>query len=72
MTLNHQALVDQAQQLILQKEEIERKIHEQEAILKSHHVDVVEDLIDELGFPRADVDIYAVRNARSELASKSF
>lgn len=71
MTLNPQLnqSVDNANQLIKQKEQIESQIQEYEAILRSHKVGMKTPLVDSDGFPRADIDVYAVRTARSHLAS---
>ncbi|KAJ3260108.1 26S proteasome non-ATPase regulatory subunit 9 [Boothiomyces macroporosus] len=70
MTLNPQLnkSVDNANQLIKQKEQIESQIQEYEAILRSHKVGMKTPLVDSDGFPRADIDVYAVRTARSHLA----
>ncbi|KAJ7672730.1 hypothetical protein B0H17DRAFT_947553 [Mycena rosella] len=56
---------DVAQALILQKESIEAQLHDQASILSSNAGSTLDSpLIDADGFPRADIDIYAVRNAR--------
>ncbi|KAJ3270236.1 hypothetical protein HDV01_000453 [Terramyces sp. JEL0728] len=60
--------VKNANQLIKQKEHIESQIQEFEAILRSHKVGMKTPLVDSEGFPRADVDVYAIRQARSQLA----
>ncbi|KAJ3324298.1 26S proteasome non-ATPase regulatory subunit 9 [Boothiomyces sp. JEL0866] len=71
MTLNPQLdqSVESANQLIKQKEQIESQIQEFEGILRTHNVGMKTPLVDNEGFPRADIDIYAVRTARSQLAS---
>ncbi|KAJ3187839.1 putative 26S proteasome regulatory subunit [Gaertneriomyces sp. JEL0708] len=57
-------LVDNAQKLIGRKEALEREISELEDVLRTQGVGMTEPLTDSEGFPRADVDVYAVRNAR--------
>lgn len=54
--------------LIKEKEIIEASIQDQESILRSHGVDMKTELVDRDGFPRADIDVYSVRNARASLA----
>ncbi|EJC98455.1 uncharacterized protein FOMMEDRAFT_96697 [Fomitiporia mediterranea MF3/22] len=53
-----------AQSLIARKSEIEAELDTQLSILKSHNVDMRTPLVDREGFPRADIDIVAVRTAR--------
>ncbi|KAJ7761490.1 hypothetical protein DFH07DRAFT_740009 [Mycena maculata] len=56
---------DIARSLIVQKESIEAQLQAQASILSSNAGSTLDSpLIDADGFPRADIDIYAVRNAR--------
>ncbi|KAK7048381.1 hypothetical protein R3P38DRAFT_2868986 [Favolaschia claudopus] len=55
---------DNARALILQKEDIESQLQVQAGILSNNGSTMDSPLIDAEGFPRADIDIYAVRNAR--------
>jgi 26S proteasome non-ATPase regulatory subunit 9 len=50
--------------LISQKEGLETELQAQYDILKSHNSTMSTPLIDTEGFPRADIDIWAVRHAR--------
>ncbi|KAJ3036342.1 26S proteasome non-ATPase regulatory subunit 9 [Rhizophlyctis rosea] len=63
----HADLLAHAQQLIREKDSIENNIRENEAVLQSQKVGMNDPLIDAEGFPRADVDIYAVRHARTQI-----
>ncbi|KAL5501832.1 NAS2 [Sanghuangporus vaninii] len=53
-----------AQSLIAQKSAIESALSDQLAILQSQNADMSTPLVDRAGFPRADMDIVAVRTAR--------
>ena len=53
-----------AQALISQKTAIESEIQTHTTILASNKVDMQTPLVDREGFPRDDIDIYAVRRAR--------
>lgn len=56
---------DTARALMFQKENIEAQLQVQAAILSSNAGSTLDSpLIDADGYPRADIDIYAVRNAR--------
>jgi len=56
---------DIARALILEKENIEAQLRLQASILASNAGSTLDSpLVDADGFPRADIDIYAVRNAR--------
>ncbi|KAJ6559173.1 hypothetical protein DFH09DRAFT_521708 [Mycena vulgaris] len=56
---------DTARALMQQKEDIEAQLHVQASILSSNAGSTLDSpLIDADGYPRADIDIYAVRNAR--------
>ena len=50
--------------MIQRKKDIEEQIEAQISILKTNSVTMQTPLVDEEGFPRADIDIYAVRGAR--------
>ncbi|XP_058445369.1 26S proteasome non-ATPase regulatory subunit 9 [Malaya genurostris] len=54
-------------QLIEQKESIERKINDQGKILQTNHVGMKDPLVDENGYPRNDIDVYQVRQARHQI-----
>ena len=51
-------------ELMSQKEATETLIEEQASILKSNNATMRSPLVDADGFPRDDMDIYAVRGAR--------
>lgn len=53
-----------ALELVAQKQAIEEQILSQRAILDANESTMSTPLVDEEGFPRADIDIYAVRHAR--------
>jgi 26S proteasome non-ATPase regulatory subunit 9 len=56
--------VTQAQALMLKKSAIETEVQSQISILQTNNIDMTTPLVDAEGFPRADIDIYAVRKAR--------
>ncbi|KAJ3554575.1 hypothetical protein NP233_g12393 [Leucocoprinus birnbaumii] len=53
-----------AQTLIQKKETIESEIATHISILRTNNIDMTTPLVDSEGFPRSDVDIWAVRKAR--------
>ena len=53
-----------AMKLIAQKDELEKRLKEQQDILISQGADISSPLVDTEGFPRADIDVYTVRYAR--------
>ena len=55
---------EQVRALMVRKEGIEAELEAQFSILKSHNCTMQTPLVDEEGFPRADIDIWAVRHAR--------
>lgn len=55
---------EHANALIERKELIETELQTHFSILKANNADLKSPLVDQDGFPRADLDIYAVRNAR--------
>ena len=55
---------EQARTLMAQKSNIEAELETHISILKANNVTMQTPLVDVEGFPRADIDIYAVRGAR--------
>lgn len=55
---------EQARTLMSQKDNIEAELETHISILKANNVTMQTPLVDPEGFPRADIDIYAVRGAR--------
>ncbi|KAJ4482080.1 hypothetical protein J3R30DRAFT_2121170 [Lentinula aciculospora] len=55
---------EQAKKLMDQKKNIENEIEARISILKDNQSTMTSPLVDPDGFPRADIDIYAVRGAR--------
>lgn len=55
---------EHARTLIAQKDAIEAQIQNHIAVLKANNCDMKTPLVDGEGFPRDDIDIYAVRGAR--------
>lgn len=55
---------EQTRTLIAQKSNIEAELESHISILKANNVTMQTPLVDVEGFPRADIDIYAVRGAR--------
>ncbi|KAG6881224.1 hypothetical protein C0993_002307, partial [Termitomyces sp. T159_Od127] len=56
--------MEQARALIEKKSSIEEQIEGQISILKANDSTMQTPLVDADGFPRADIDVYAVRSAR--------
>ena len=56
--------MEQARALMAQKSNIEAELETHISILKANDVTMQTPLVDAEGFPRADIDIYAVRGAR--------
>jgi Nas2 N_terminal domain len=56
--------MEQARALITRKENIEAEIEAQISVLKANSSTLQSPLLDQDGFPRADIDIFAVRGAR--------
>jgi len=50
--------------LMVRKDNIEAELESHISILKANNADMQTPLVDREGFPRADMDIYAVRGAR--------
>lgn len=55
---------DRANALISRKEDIESEIKSQLAVLQANDSTIQSPLVDADGFPRADIDVWAVRTAR--------
>ncbi|KAF9029816.1 hypothetical protein BDZ89DRAFT_1014165 [Hymenopellis radicata] len=55
---------EQIRALTAEKESIESQLEAQISILKANNATMQSPLVDPDGFPRADIDIYAVRGAR--------
>ncbi|KAJ2785294.1 putative 26S proteasome regulatory subunit [Coemansia javaensis] len=62
--------MEKAQALLAQKDALEDEICELERELRGHGVGRTEPLVDREGFPRADVDVAAVRQLRQSLNCK--
>ena len=70
MTLQNQAML-KYQNLIALKDQLETEISNLENILKANNTNMKSSLVDIGGFPRTDLDVYAVRNARSKIIQLS-
>uniref|UniRef100_A0A1Q3FIV7 26S proteasome non-ATPase regulatory subunit 9 n=1 Tax=Culex tarsalis TaxID=7177 RepID=A0A1Q3FIV7_CULTA len=58
---------DQVLELIKQKESIEQKISDQGKVLEANRVSMTDSLVDASGYPRNDIDVYQVRQARHQI-----
>ncbi|KAI0822225.1 hypothetical protein BC628DRAFT_1327516 [Trametes gibbosa] len=58
------AAADNVRSLMARKDAIEAEMDAQSSVLQSHGVTMDTPLVDAEGFPRADIDIWAVRHAR--------
>ncbi|KAI7907521.1 uncharacterized protein BX663DRAFT_491147 [Cokeromyces recurvatus] len=58
-------LLKKAKELMATKDKIEEQLNELEDVLNSAGIDMNEPLVDTSGFPRAEIDVYNVRNTRS-------
>ncbi|XP_055630986.1 26S proteasome non-ATPase regulatory subunit 9 [Toxorhynchites rutilus septentrionalis] len=58
---------DAVLELIKQKDSIEQRINDQGRILEVNHVGMNDPLVDESGYPRNDIDVYQVRQARHKI-----
>ncbi|KAF9241122.1 hypothetical protein BU15DRAFT_45115 [Melanogaster broomeanus] len=56
-----------ARALMARKDVIEAEIDTQLSILKANSCDMTTPLVDPQGFPRADLDVYTIRSARSRV-----
>jgi 26S proteasome non-ATPase regulatory subunit 9 len=59
--------IKECKKLVEQKDIIEAKIQDFESVLRSSGVGMKTPLIDDQGYPRADIDVYAIRNTRATL-----
>ena len=55
---------ERARELMARKDTIEAELEAQGSILKANNTDMRQPLIDSEGFPRGDLDVWAVRHAR--------
>ena len=55
---------ERARELMTRKDAIEAELEAQGSILKANNTDMRQPLVDREGFPRADLDVWAVRHAR--------
>ncbi|KAI8994136.1 hypothetical protein BD414DRAFT_457638 [Trametes punicea] len=62
--MNNSASADNVRSLMARKDAIEAEMEAQFSILQSNSVTMDTPLVDSEGFPRADIDIWAVRHAR--------
>ncbi|KAI0699298.1 hypothetical protein C8T65DRAFT_659838 [Cerioporus squamosus] len=62
--MNNSAPADHVRSLMARKDALEDQLEAQLEILQSHSVTMDTPLVDAEGFPRADIDIWAVRHAR--------
>ncbi|KAL4716505.1 hypothetical protein ACJJTC_015933 [Scirpophaga incertulas] len=58
---------DRVMQLMEEKDRIECEIGDHTAILESNNVGMHDSLVDDEGFPRNDIDVYKVRQARHRI-----
>lgn len=59
---------ERVMELIKKKEQMERSINDLGHVLSANNnVGMNEPLIDEFGFPRNDIDVYQVRQARNQI-----
>lgn len=59
---------EQVLKLIERKDDIERKINDYGYLLAANgNVGMTESLVDDFGFPRNDIDVYQVREARHHI-----
>ncbi|RIB13211.1 hypothetical protein C2G38_2041175 [Gigaspora rosea] len=65
--VNQSTAAATARELMTQKDAIENKIKEFEQTLIAQGVGMHEPLVDSSGFPRADIDLMAVRTARARI-----
>ena len=62
--MTNSASADQVRSLMARKDAIEAEMEAQFSILQSNSVNMDTPLVDSEGFPRADIDVWAVRHAR--------
>lgn len=66
MTRHDQAMI-QYQNLYSQKDKLEKEISSLEQLLIANNSNMTDSLVDREGFPRADIDVYTVRNTRAKI-----
>jgi 26S proteasome non-ATPase regulatory subunit 9 len=59
--------LEKARGLVAQKDVLELELETQLSILKAENVTMETPLVDPEGFPRADIDVWAVRTARVKI-----
>uniref|UniRef100_A0AC34QNQ0 Nas2 N-terminal domain-containing protein n=1 Tax=Panagrolaimus sp. JU765 TaxID=591449 RepID=A0AC34QNQ0_9BILA len=59
--------MDDAKDLIAKRDQVDKEIEEHFTVLKNNGVDMKTALVDSEGFPRNDIDIYAIRDARVKI-----
>lgn len=67
MSLSAESPREHARALVHAKDLIEAEINNQLSILRENNCDMTIPLVDSEGFPRADLDIYAIRSARTRI-----
>lgn len=58
---------DAVLELMKQKDKLEQKISDQGRILEANRVGMTDPLVDDSGYPRNDIDVYQVRQARHQI-----
>ncbi|KAE9553457.1 hypothetical protein FO519_003329 [Halicephalobus sp. NKZ332] len=56
--------MDAVKGLISKRDEIDEKLEEYLAVLRANNIDMKSPLVDQEDYPRDDIDVYAVRDAR--------
>uniref|UniRef100_A0A914VDZ1 Nas2 N-terminal domain-containing protein n=1 Tax=Plectus sambesii TaxID=2011161 RepID=A0A914VDZ1_9BILA len=64
------ATKEEVKKLMDDRDELDKQLADHFAILKVNNVDMETPLVDAEGFPRADIDVYAVREARNKVICK--
>jgi len=62
---------EQVLQLMKEKDKLETELKELSDVLRSQGVGMDDPVVDQDGFPRADIDVYQVRHARSNIRTKT-
>jgi len=65
--MNGDSPMERARTLMARKDAIESEIETHSLILKGHNVTMETTLVDGDGFPRTDIDVWAVRTARVKI-----
>uniref|UniRef100_U5ER96 26S proteasome non-ATPase regulatory subunit 9 n=1 Tax=Corethrella appendiculata TaxID=1370023 RepID=U5ER96_9DIPT len=58
---------DEVLKLIDKRDKLDQEMKELFSVLESNHVDMNDSLVDADGYPRNDVDVYQIRNARHKI-----